>query len=409
MAATGVPEIDALYASRGAPPVTQASGRAAVGVVWDLLRGHAAHPAVSDAVARTRARWRAAKKKGPTPGLGGLPLEGSVKYGDLGDPWRAQLTFAALEAFRGHPPDRLADAPAWRVDHDTLVRLSTPAGGEYRPLATRVYLTHVVGKEWKQAWLLSLVAQHEGRGDFSALNANTDGAGLSVGLIQWAQSPGRLGELVQTIFASADDRVKAARVAAFGTDSAVHDLLVRHTRAATGADGIFRRDWSKKARDDRDAGRSRIRKEIDLLSADWLARFRRALRDPALQGVQVERALQDFERDDRAMRRDADLAATLTSHRARAFLQDLANQHGPVGKAGKPGARLIFRKAWDALLPADRNEENLMKRMEEESLAILARLFRPDKTGAESPFVRAGRARREFFRLEVDASVFPQP
>ena len=42
--------------------------------------------------------------------------------------------------------------------------------------------------------VLARVSKHEGRHD--SLNLNYDGAGLSFGIIQWAQKPGSLGVLL---------------------------------------------------------------------------------------------------------------------------------------------------------------------------------------------------------------------
>lgn len=51
--------------------------------------------------------------------------------------------------------------------------------------------------EYDISRVLSRVLSHESGGRYDAINPNTDGAGLSYGLIQWSQSSGNLGVLLQ--------------------------------------------------------------------------------------------------------------------------------------------------------------------------------------------------------------------
>ena len=53
----------------------------------------------------------------------------------------------------------------------------------------------------KRNVLLYVMGHESGSGDsaYLALNRNTDGAGLSVGIIQWAQRPGGLGVLLASL------------------------------------------------------------------------------------------------------------------------------------------------------------------------------------------------------------------
>lgn len=71
----------------------------------------------------------------------------------------------------------------------------------------------------------------EGGGKFTAFNANTDRAGLSFGLILWAQRPGRLNELLRAF----RDKAPEAFVNSLGGgDAALADNLIRHTARASG-------------------------------------------------------------------------------------------------------------------------------------------------------------------------------
>ena len=115
-------------------------------------------------------------------GQAGLPNLLSPDYGVFGP-----RTIAAVQNFRaqqGLPAGDRIDAQCLQ----TLVQAAAPAA-----VASRGYMTLVLDCSYTGlAKILSVVAQMEGAGKFGALNLNTDKAGLSFGLIQWAQKPGRL-------------------------------------------------------------------------------------------------------------------------------------------------------------------------------------------------------------------------
>ena len=102
----------------------------------------------------------------------------------------------------------------------------------------------------------------ESGGRYDAINANTDGAGLSFGLIQWAQKPGSLGELLYAMRNRNPARFKQV----FGPDA---DLLV----AATTKGGV-----------QPVAG-------AYLWQEPWLSRFRAAGTDPVFKAVQDDLVL----------------------------------------------------------------------------------------------------------------------
>jgi len=158
----GIPRIDALYSTASAPPIRPGDDPAAIGALQDLLSGH---------------------------GFQGLPGMTSPSYGTFGP-----ATTAALHDFRQAHNLEQQDG----VEPDTLTKLvSEPASD---PRISQVYLTLVLGISFTPLHkLICLTAQMEGIGRFGALNLNTDGAGLSFGILQWAQRPGGLAELLTAL------------------------------------------------------------------------------------------------------------------------------------------------------------------------------------------------------------------
>ncbi len=125
-------------------------------------------------------------------GHSGLPNLLSADYGTFGPRTTAEVR--AFRAAQGLPAGEDIDAQCLQ----TLVQASATV-----PIASRGYLTLVRDIPYTgRAKLVSVVARMEGAGKFSALNLNTDRAGLSFGLIQWARKPGRLTE-IRTAFSVA--------------------------------------------------------------------------------------------------------------------------------------------------------------------------------------------------------------
>jgi|HubBroStandDraft_6_1064221.scaffolds.fasta_scaffold00054_16 hypothetical protein len=243
-------------------------------------------------------------------GQGGLPNLLSPDYGIFGP-----LTSAAVQSFRAQQ-----SLPAGnQVDGQTLQGLvQTPAT---MPLASQGYLTLALGFAYGGlAKILSVVAQMEGAGKFGALNLNTDRAGLSFGLIQWAQKPGRLGEILKAFFAaSAADFV---RILGAG-DPGVASGLTAHVQQANG--GI-----------DPATGQT-TDPAFDLVNDPWVGRFRLAGLWKPFQQAQVQTALDDFRS---SLAQIEQYAAQLDSERAVGFMLDLANQFG------HGGARSIYQVVW---------------------------------------------------------------
>jgi hypothetical protein len=119
--------------------------------------------------------------------------------------------------------------------------------------------------EW-QRHVIERVASHEsnGAGGYSAVNPNLDGAGLSWGMLQWAQVPGSLGVLLRKLY----DRMPGKFEALFGGPELARQLLqVTSTKGSMAPVG-----------------------GVVLWAEPWLARFKAAGADPDVQAVQLEEA-----------------------------------------------------------------------------------------------------------------------
>jgi hypothetical protein len=322
---SGVPRIDQLIADPAATPLAAGDPDAdAVGVVQDLLLGQ---------------------------GFTQLPGVLGAAHGVFGT-----KTTAAVSAFQQAQGLPVTGS----VSGSTLAALITvPAA---RPVASRAYLTLVLEVLFAgMTRLMSLTSQFEGAGRFNALNRNSDRAGLSFGLIQWAQRPGRLTELLGAF----QQRRPAAFAAVLGEgDPALAASLLQHCAAPT-----FGCDQQGNTTDPR----------FDLTVDPWLARFKQAGLNRDLQSVQVELAVSAFERSYQALRQYA--AAQLGSERAVAFMLDLANQFGDAG------ARRIFGQ----VAKPGMSERDLLSAIADLSVAKVTAQFGP---GAE---VDSTRNRRQAF------------
>ena len=274
----GIPRIDGLMAGTETAPVDSAANDpAAIGAVQDLLTGF---------------------------GLPGLPTVLSSVYGVWGP-----KTAAAVASFR--QKQGMDTAPG--VDSAMLKKMvATPATD---PRASTVYLALVLGfAPVGMQKILSLVSQMEGAGKFAALNLNTDRAGLSFGLIQWAQKPGRLAEIL-----AAMEQADPAQFAAIfgGGDQQVADALIANCRKPSGGVDPKTGDTANPS--------------FDLVAEPWVSRFRQAAVTAAFQQAQVRAALAAFNNSYNALRR---FGPDIQSERGVGFMIDVANQFGDGG-AGK--------------------------------------------------------------------------
>jgi hypothetical protein len=257
-------------------------------------------------------------------------------------------------------------AATGQIDQNTLKAfVSRPAPA---PVASQGYLALVLDIPYEgMTRLMSLTSQFEGAGRFGAINANTDKAGLSYGLIQWAQKPGRLSELL-TAFLAAEPQV-FARVFG-GGDANLASALIRHTA---------------KPRGGTDATGKTTGREVRPRQGSVARRFRAAALDPALQCVQVKTANAAF---DASLTRLRKFAPALKSERAIAFMLDVANQHGDGG------ARDIY--ATVSGQAAAGGEAALLLAIENESVRRVGKQF-----GVNSPEAKSTRGRRDAFRTST--------
>lgn len=325
MAATGIARIDALFADTpGTAPLAPGdTDREAVGAMQDLLSGF---------------------------GNRQLPDVRSPSYGNYG-----AMTAAAVQNFRisaGLPAGNFVDAACLRA----LVT-RTPVA----PMACRAYLALVLDLQVDQMmYLAALTGLWECNARFPLLNLNTDRAGLSFGLIQWAQKPGRLTEIL-TAFRDAD----AAR---FETCFGGHDVatgLLAHVAKPNGGLNA--------------ATGTTIDPAFDLISPPWPARFQASGLDPIFQRAQVTCAAGAAQRSFDQLKPHAPL---ITTRRGIGFLLDVANQHG----AG--GALSIYT----AVFAAGFTEQQVMQAMRDESVRRVSAQF-----GAGSAEVQSTASRRDWF------------
>lgn len=323
MAQCGIPRIDTLLGGQGQPLTANDADRQAVGAVQDLLLCH---------------------------GAAGLPGILSNTHGQFGP-----LTMRRVREFQA-----LAGLPTTgAVDTATLRQLV--AKRAIAPRISQAYVTLVLDFAYSGTTrVMTVTTQFEGAGKFAATNRNTDKAGLSFGLIQWAQKPGRLNELLLAFKQKAPMRFTDI----FGEgDAALADGLIAHTaKTRGGTNGLGQ------ATDPR----------FDLIAPPWAARFAAAALDPSLQRIQVSCAMDAFRKSLVAIR----AYAQVESERGIAFMLDLANQHGDGG------AKSIYNAAAPAA-----DEPALLLALEDESVRRIEKQF-----GEGSKEAVGGRERRRAFR-----------
>jgi len=299
----GIQRIDDLFTGAAAAPITSAeTDAAAIGAIQDLLTGL---------------------------GFAGLPTLISRTYGLFG-----QKTTNAITAFQSSQ----SLGSTGSVDSATLRKMiSAPAKD---PRASQVYLTLVLGFRFTgMQRILSLVAQMEGVGKFAALNRNSDRAGLSFGLIQWAQKPGRLTDILLAF--SQADRNEYVRVFGDG-DQDVADALIAQCKKASG--GV-----NPKTGETTDPS-------FNLIAEPWPTRFNAAGLNAKFQQVQVVSALQAFEKSYNLLRQ---FAPDIVSERGVGFMLDVANQFGDDG----------VRKIYNAVHQPGMTEKDLLEAIAEETVA----------------------------------------
>ena len=321
MIPTGLSRIDSLWDDPTTPAVAASDAdQAAVGAIQDLLIGQG-FSSVPGLVAPNRTAFRT-------------------------------VTTTAIKAFQS----QLALPVSGVVDSTTLHALAEkPAPA---PIAAQSYLALVLDTEWKGfTRLAGITAQFEAAGHFTAINRNTDGAGLSFGLIQWAQKPGRLNEILRAFHDAQPDRF----LSLFGEGLLEHTAKIHGGVAPDGTttDPAF-----------------------DLTGPGWTAKFLEAGRDLIWQKTQIETAAADYRNSCQAIQGYLPVAQ---SERCIAFLLDVANQHGDQG----------LHSICTAAVTPDMDEATIMQAVEDESIWRIRVQF------GEGNQTAAAKTRREAFRTST--------
>jgi hypothetical protein len=321
----GIVALDRLWMDETAPPVAPGD-RESVAAVQALLIGH---------------------------GYDRLPTVLAQDCGVYGP-----QTIGALQQFQTGQ----GLATTGNIDAATLHALArVPASS---PVISTAYAAFVL--EIASTGLLrpaTITMQLEGGGHFAAANWNTDRCGLSFGLIQWAQRPGRLHELLVALERADADLF--TRVFG-GGDATVAQGLLAHTSGANG--GV-----------DRATGQT-TDGLYDLIAEPWRSRFLAAGRDPAFQRAQVTEALAALGVSAQRIRQTMPL---VTSERALAFMLDVANQFGDGGAQAVAAA--VMKPAM--------TEPDFLAAVGQETVNRVARQY-----GAASAEARSTANRREIMR-----------
>jgi hypothetical protein len=325
MTPSGITQIDGLLAGDPSPLGPANSGLETVGLLQDLLIGH---------------------------GFTRLPGVFGTARGRFGPE-----TAAAITSFQ----TREGLAVTGTVDVATLQRLiATPS---QNPICSQGYLTLVLDVLISGLTrVMTATTQFESGGRFASINANTDHAGLSYGIIQWAQKPGRLHDLLVALETAAP----AVFVASLGGgDIDVSNGLIAHTASRNG--GVT------------DSGDT-TDPNFDLVHEPWKSRFADAGLRPEFQRVQVDAALAAFTQSFAKLQ---SVVPGIRSERAVGFLLDVANQHGDNG------LRSILQRVNAPAL----SESDLLVAVEQESIARVRAQF-----GDNSNELRSTQSRRDAFR-----------
>lgn len=310
----GDPTIDGLIAGdQSMPPLSRGADTPAVGHLHDLLRGH---------------------------GFVYLPDPRASYYTAFGTATRRAIV--DYRRRNGLPSGESADSVFLR---DVVERPAPNAavGPAYMPLVLDIAFSPI----HRFVWLTSLF---ETGGCFRRLNLNTDGCGLSFGILQWSQKAGQLHRVLQ----ACRDHEPA-----------------EWTRIMEG-DAIL--DYTAKPNGGLDAAGVSVDPAFELTADPWKSRLEALGVSPAMQRVQLALAVAAYRGE---LDRVTAYAEAISSERGYAFLLDVANQFG----AGR--AEQEYKKA----ARPDAGEQDILKSIEDAVTITAQPRFQPQV-----------RARREFFR-----------
>ena len=144
-------------------------------------------------------------------------------------------------------------------------------------------------KGHRMDWIARVMARvHRHEGGYDSLNRNTDGAGLSFGILQWAQKPGSLGTLLTAMQHA--DPTEFARI--FGPS---WQRLIAVTRAGSldpvDGEALWKRPWTTRFKQ---AGRHEVFRAVQRRMAREGIHFRGAVEAARILGVATERSMALF-------------------------------------------------------------------------------------------------------------------
>lgn len=306
--------IDGLLAGDASvKPLGPGGAAPAIGHLHDLLRGH---------------------------GFCYLPDPRATYYSVYGS-----VTRRAVKDYRAKHAIGAGEIADGELLRDAVSRPAPKAiiGPAYVPLVLDVAFTPL----HRFLWLTSLF---ETGGAFQKLNLNTDGCGVSFGILQWSQKSGQLHRVLQ----------------------ACHDREPQEWERMIGDAAIL--DYTGKANGGLDAQGFAINEAFELTRDPWKTRLEALGSGLPLQRVQLTLAVESYRAE---LQRVTAYAGEAASERTLAFLIDLTNQFGParVEQHYKEAAR------------ASAGPGEILQAMEAAFTAIANPRFQPQV-----------RARREFFR-----------
>jgi hypothetical protein len=144
-------------------------------------------------------------------------------------------------------------------------------------------------KGHRMDWIARVIARvthHEG--GYDSLNRNTDGAGLSFGILQWAQKPGSLGTLLNAMAQA--DPATFARI--FGPSW--KPLLATTTAgslAPVAGEVLWKRPWTSRFKE---AGKYEVFQAVQRKLAREGTHFQGAIKTAQIVGVATERSMALF-------------------------------------------------------------------------------------------------------------------
>jgi len=306
--------IDGLLAGNApVKPLGPGGAAPAIGHLHDLLRGH---------------------------GYCYLPDPRATYYGVYGS-----VTRRAVADYRkkfGLGAGETADGELLR-DAVSRPALKAIIGPAYVPLVLDVAFTAV----HRFVWLTSLF---ETGGAFQRLNLNTDGCGVSFGILQWSQKSGELHRVLQ----------------------ACHDHEPEEWGRIVGDSAVL--DYTGKVDGGLDAHGFAVEEAFELTRDPWKSRLEALGSSLPMQRVQLALAVESYRAE---LKHVAAYAGETASERVFAFLIDLTNQFG----------RGRVEQHYQEAARAGAGQGEILQTMQEAFTRI-----------ANERFQAQVRARREFFR-----------